>query len=70
MGIENADEAVVLFNKIAVKSSPTGGQTKFTVNSGTKFDIIDELGTYYKVQAPDGSKGWIEKTKVEKITIQ
>jgi len=39
----------------------------FELHEGTKIRILDKFRTYYKVELPDGTKGWMETTNLKKI---
>jgi tetratricopeptide (TPR) repeat protein len=65
--VENMHEVVVLKNKVKVMSAPDAGKEKFQVNSGTKLQVLDELNNNYRVKAPNGDNGWIDKGSVTEI---
>jgi tetratricopeptide (TPR) repeat protein len=37
----------------------TGPAVKTVIHAGTKLQILDQIGTFYKVQLPNGEKGWV-----------
>ncbi|MDR2511582.1 MAG: tetratricopeptide repeat protein [Bacteroidales bacterium] len=67
LNVENRHEVVVLKNKAKVMSAPDSGKEKFQVNSGTKLRILDELNNTYRVEAPNGDNGWLNKGSVVDI---
>lgn len=64
----NKLEAIVIQNKIEVKSSPeTNGNTKFILHSGSKVSIIDAIPPFYKIKIKDGNTGWVKENELEII---
>jgi uncharacterized protein YgiM (DUF1202 family) len=52
----------------SVKSSPgEEGKSLFILHEGTKVEILDVLGTWYKVEISDGRQGWMPAGDVETI---
>ena len=37
------------------------------IHEGTKVKFLDEFRTFYKVELPNGTIGWLEKTNIKKI---
>jgi SH3-like domain-containing protein len=58
---------IIMKNKVEVSSSPQTLRPQFTVHGGTKVDILDELGNYYRIRVADGNSGWISKDDLELI---
>ena len=62
------DNAVVMIPVSSVKSSPgEDGKSLFILHEGTRLNILDELGTWYKVEISDGRQGWIRSADIEVI---
>ena len=62
------DKAVVMAAVSSVKSSPEGAATSlFILHEGTKVEIIDELGSWKRVQLSDGRQGWLPASDIEEI---
>lgn len=65
---KNNKFAVLFIQELKVKSSPDeSGTDIFQIHYGIKFQIIDELGQWYKIEIPDGKNGWIKKQGFEII---
>jgi tetratricopeptide (TPR) repeat protein len=65
---KNNKFAVLFLQELKVKSSPDeSGTAIFQIHYGTKFQILDELGEWYKILIPDGKNGWIKKQGFEII---
>ena len=58
---------IIMKNKVEVSSSPETNRPKFVVHGGTKVDILDEIGDYYRIRVADGSNGWISKEELAVI---
>ena len=58
---------IIMKNKVEVSSSPQALRPQFEVHGGTKVDILDELGNYYRIRVADGNSGWISKDDLELI---
>ncbi|MEG0498478.1 MAG: tetratricopeptide repeat protein [Alistipes sp.] len=62
------DEAIVMVDSSAVKSSPDNAATDlFLLHEGTKVEVSDRLDAWCEVTLADGKKGWIESRKIEII---
>lgn len=62
------DEAVVMAATVECKSSPSeDSSTLFVVHEGLKVDVSDQIGEWYEIRLPDGTKGWLETKVVEII---
>lgn len=65
---ENSGYAILLVNNVNVKSAPDANGTDiFAIHEGLKFQILDQVGNWYKVRLADGKVGWIEKGIFERI---
>ncbi len=65
---DNEVYAVVFEKAIKVKNSPDKGAADlYEIHYGLKFEIIDQLNSYFKILLPDGKTGWIEKSGFEII---
>ena len=58
---------IIMKTKVEVSSSPQSHRPQFTIHAGTKVDILDELGNYYRIRVADGNSGWISKDDLELI---
>jgi len=41
--------------------------TLLQIHEGTKVKLLDEFRTFYQVELPNGTIGWLEKTNIKKI---
>jgi tetratricopeptide (TPR) repeat protein len=70
---QNAQEhdsnmAILTSPNVFAKSAPDeNGNNLFMLNEGTKFCVLDEVGTWEKIRLADGRVGWIEKGSFERI---
>lgn len=64
----NHNRAIIFSMNAYIKSSPEESSTDlFILHQGTKVEIIDEIGNWYKIRLANGSIGWIKKSDVERI---
>ncbi len=62
------NQAIVFAMNSYIKSSPDATSTDLLIiHQGTKVEILDEIGDWYKIVLPNGNIGWINKRDVEKI---
>ncbi len=62
------DEAIVIDNRVDVKSEPVGsGTTVFTVHSATRVFIKNSYENWYYIQLENGNTGWLESKSIGKI---
>lgn len=62
------NQAIVFSINSYIKSSPEETSTDlFILHQGTKVEILDEIGNWYKIRLANGNIGWIKKSDVEKI---
>ena len=63
--IDSKKHAILFSQNVAVKSAPTeNGTNLFSLHSGTKIEIIDEVGEWIKIKIADGNSGWITRKTV------
>jgi tetratricopeptide (TPR) repeat protein len=58
---------IIMKSKVEVSSSPQTNRPQFVIHGGTKVDILDEIGNYYRIRVADGSNGWIPKENLARI---
>jgi len=58
---------IIMTNRVEVSSTPQISRPQFSIHAGTKVDILEQLGNYYRIRIPDGNSGWISKNDLEKI---
>lgn len=62
------DQAIVMLPVSNVKSAPNAtGSNLFILHEGSKLEILEEAGKWYRVEISDGRQGWIQKGDVEVI---
>lgn len=64
-----ADYAIVMRPVSSVKSSPSSESSKdlFVLHEGTKVNVLDSVGKWYKISLSDGRQGWINEKDIEII---
>lgn len=59
---------VVMVEKVDVKNSPsTDASDAFALHEGTRIDILDVSGDFFKIMIADGNIGWLPKEAAEVI---
>ena len=62
------DSAIMVQPVSSIKSSPgDAGKSIFVLHEGTKVRLLDELGTWRKIELSDGRQGWVETSALEVI---
>lgn len=65
---ENNPEAIVMTNIVTGKSTPNEtGNDLFVIHKGIKVIITDQLNNWIEIKLPNGEKGWVQYTDLEKI---
>lgn len=61
-------QAIVFTPTLTVKSSPSEtGKDLFVIHEGSKVQISDHIGEWYKIEIANGSVGWIKENDIRKI---
>lgn len=61
-------EAVILATESDIRSGPgTTYDQLFTLHEGTKVTVVEERGTWKRIELPDGKGGWIGQIALEII---
>ncbi|MBE0637375.1 MAG: SH3 domain-containing protein [Bacteroidales bacterium] len=61
-------EAIVFTPTVTVKSSPRDNSTDiFVIHEGIKVQITNQVGEWFEIRIPDGSKGWIRESDFRRI---
>ncbi len=64
----NSQQAIVLETSIDLKNGPDPQSTKLiTIHEGLKVDLLDKIGSWYKVKLSNGEQGWLPITSLEEI---
>lgn len=62
------DAAIVLAPVSAVRSSPgASGNSLFILHEGTRVEVLETLGEWYRIELADGRQGWLRQREVEII---
>lgn len=64
---ETKVEAIVIKDRVDVKSAPGGLTEVFTLHEGVKVQIKDHSETWVKIRLADGKIGWLEADVLETI---
>lgn len=65
---ETKESAVVLVDKVDVKSAPdNAGTDVFTLHEGVKVQIEDRSLNWVKIKLADGKVGWLQEQSIERI---
>lgn len=64
----NERAAIVFSEIVSVKGEPVeSAQEAFTLHEGTKVYVLEDLDNWRKIELPDGSKGWINRSAIREI---
>ncbi len=65
---QNHNLAIIFAENAYIKSSPEDTSTDlFILHQGTKVQILDEIGEWFKIRLANGNVGWIKKKLLEKV---
>lgn len=64
---ETKVEAIVIRDKVDVKSGPNDSGIEFTLHEGVKIQIKDRFEDWLKIRLADGKIGWLRQDVVEEI---
>ncbi len=66
--VRDATAAIVLVNKVDVRSEPRDAGTKlFVLHKGTKVTVLQEQGGWTEVRLANGNVGWMPPAAAERI---
>jgi len=69
--IESNNPYLISKNKIEVFTAADKlSELAFKLNAGEKLLFLDRIGSYYKIETPSGSIGWIERDKVYDLNLR
>lgn len=64
----NSGSAIVIQQEIEVKNAPDEASTNLLkIHEGLRVDLLDEIGTWYKIKLSNGEQGWLPKNSLEEI---
>ncbi|MDR1974141.1 MAG: tetratricopeptide repeat protein [Bacteroidales bacterium] len=67
-GRETEKSAIVMAFSTNLLSEPESSSTaKTIIHAGSKLLLMDKIGSYYKVQLPNGEKGWVATSDIAPI---
>ena len=62
------NEGIIFHSAINVLSAPDSSSTiLFSLHSGTKVMILDQIGNWIHIKITDGNKGWISKNSLKQL---
>lgn len=65
---KDSQEAVILASEISLRSAPDDlSSAILPLHEGSKLDILDQIGQWYKVRLVNGEQGWLPVSALEKI---
>ena len=60
---QNKNEAIIFSSAITVNSAPSEKSiNQFSLHSGTKVEIVDQIGEWLNIKLANGNSGWIRKS--------
>jgi tetratricopeptide (TPR) repeat protein len=66
--MKNHNDAIVMKSIVVGKSAPNdSGNDLFVIHEGLKVQITDQLNDWYEIKLPNGEKGWVAYTEIERI---
>lgn len=68
-GYANSTDSAVIMSAVSnVKSAPNStGNNLFVLHEGTKVTILEDIGTWKRVELADGRQGWLDSSTIEII---
>ena len=61
-------EGIIFASAVTVNSAPTSNSTNlFSLHSGSKVEIIDEIGNWINIKIANGNSGWILKNSMKQL---
>ena len=61
-------EGIIFTSTVTVNSAPTSNSTDlFSLHSGSKVQVIDEIGDWINVEIVNGNSGWIMKNTIKEL---
>ena len=60
--------AIVISERTDIQSEPSlGSEQSFILHEGTKVQILDQEGDWYRIQIADGKDGWLFKDTIKRL---
>ncbi|MBT5750046.1 MAG: SH3 domain-containing protein [Flavobacteriales bacterium] len=61
-------EGIIFTSTVIVNSAPTSNSTNlFSLHSGSKVVIIDEIGDWINIRIANGNSGWITQNSIKEL---
>ena len=61
-------EVIIFSSTVVVNSAPTNNSTNlFSLHSGSKAEIIDQIGNWINIKIANGNSGWVEQTDCKEL---
>lgn len=62
------DQPAIVFGIVPVREAPASGTPElFTLNEGTKVQVLEELDGWGHIELADGTQGWMELSGLKKL---
>jgi len=66
--VKTENSAIIFEPSVTIKSSPNkSSKDLFVLHDGTKLQLLEKVGDWYKIRIASGSVGWIEADKIRVI---
>ena len=60
--------AILITTNSYIKTAPSSNsENAFIINEGAKFELIDEVDNWSRIQLQDGNNGWIYSSHIKLI---
>ena len=66
--INNKEHGILITTNSYIKTAPSSNsENAFIINEGAKFELIDNVDKWSRIQLEDGNNGWIQNDKFLKV---
>tara|TARA_B100001287_G_scaffold274035_1_gene278583 strand:+ start:324 stop:1073 length:750 start_codon:yes stop_codon:yes gene_type:complete len=66
--IKTKEYAILITTNSYIKTAPSSNsENAFIINEGAKFELIDEIDNWSRIQLQDGNNGWINSSHIKLI---
>jgi len=61
-------EGIIFTSTVIVNSAPSINSTNlFSLHSGSKVEVIDEIGDWINIKIANGNSGWISQNSIKEL---